>query len=120
MQIDIQSRGFQLTDALHEHIVRRLRFSLTHATDQVQRVTVRLSDVNGPRGGVDKRCAIHVVLNGRAEVVNEDTEADLYIAVNRATDRVGRTVLRRLTQQREHPTGLRLRDDTIDAGLADA
>jgi ribosome-associated translation inhibitor RaiA len=42
-----------------------------------------------------------VVLKSLPDVVIEDTEADLYIAIDRATDRAGRTIERRLTRQRE-------------------
>lgn len=96
MRVDVRTQGFPLTDALTEHTQRRLRFALKHAADQVQQVTVRLADVNGPRGGVDKRCSVHIMLDGLPDIVTEDTEADMYIAINRAVDRVGRTVLRRL------------------------
>jgi len=99
MQIDIQSHGFALTRALHEYAKRRLRFGLLHAGDRVRRVTVRLVDVNGPRGGIDKRCRIRVTLNGLAAVVIEDAEADLYRAIDRAADRLGRTVMRRLAHR---------------------
>ena len=75
MQIDIRSRGFALTHALREYVERRLRFALVHAGDRVRRVAVRLTDVNGPRGGNDKRCRIQVTLNGFPTVVIEDTEA---------------------------------------------
>ena len=97
MKVDVHAQGFPLTDALAQHAERRLRFALKHATDRVQNVTVRLADVNGPRGGVDKHCSVHVVLAGLPDIVTEDTEADMYIAINRAVDRVGRTVLRRVT-----------------------
>jgi ribosome-associated translation inhibitor RaiA len=60
---------------------------------------VRLSDINGPHGGADKRCHLQVMLNGLPDVVVEDTEADLYIAIDRATDRAGRTVVRKLNRQ---------------------
>lgn len=96
MKVDVHAQGFTLTDAITSHTERRLRFALKHAADQVQNVTVRLADINGPRGGVDKRCSIHVVLSGVPDIVTEDTEADMYIAINRAVDRVGRTVLRRV------------------------
>ena len=98
MKVDVHAQGFPLTEALTEHTERRLRFALKHAADRVQRVSVRLADVNGPRGGVDKKCSVHITLSGAPDVVTEDTEADMYVAINRAVDRVGRTVLRRTTQ----------------------
>lgn len=97
MKVDVHTQGFALTPALSEHTERRLRFALKHAADKVQRVTVRLADVNGPRGGVDKKCSVHIMLNGVPDIVSEDTEADMYMAINRAVDRVGRTVLRRMS-----------------------
>ena len=101
MQIDIQARQFSLTDALRSHAERRLRFALTCCDDHIQRVAMRLSDINGPRGGADKRCHLQVVMAGLPDVVIEDTEADLYVAIDRATDRAGRTVRRRLVRQRD-------------------
>ena len=101
MQIDIQTRQFSLTDALRDHAERRLRFALTCCDDHIQRVAMRLSDINGPRGGADKRCHLQVVMAGLPDVVIEDTEADLYVAIDRATDRAGRTVGRRLARQRD-------------------
>lgn len=101
MQIDIQARQFSLTDALRRHAEWRLRFALTYFDNRIQRVVMRLSDISGMRGGTDKRCHLHVVLRGLPDVVIEDTEADLYIAIDRATDRAGRTIERRLTRQCE-------------------
>ena len=100
MQIDIQARNFSLTNALHSYIERSLGFALSARGEHIQRVLVRLSDINGPRGGVDKCCHIQVVLPHLPDVVIEDTETDLYVAINRAAIRAGRTVRRRLARQR--------------------
>jgi ribosomal subunit interface protein len=100
MQIDIQSRNFSLTDALRRHAERRLRFTLTCYDDHILRIVMRLSDINGPRGGTDKRCHLQVVLSGLPDVVIEDTEADLYVAIDRATDRAGRTLIRRIDRKK--------------------
>jgi len=97
MRISIQCRGFSLTDALDNHVQQRLGFALSRAGNRLRRVDVRLSDINGPRGGVDKRCLIEARLCGRTVVVVEDVQADMYAAIDRAADRVGRTVLRRLS-----------------------
>ena len=101
MHIDIQARNFSLTNALRGHVKRRLGFGLSSRDVHIQRVMVRLSDINGPRGGADKCCHIQVVLPQLADVVIEDTEVDLYAAIDRAADRAGRTVDRRLARHRD-------------------
>lgn len=101
MEIDVQALNFSLTDALRTHVERRLVCALARNADHIQRVVVRLSDINGPRGGADKCCHIQVMLRHLPEVVIEDTEADLYVAIYRALDRAGRTVARGLARQRE-------------------
>jgi ribosomal subunit interface protein len=100
MQINIQARNFTLTDALRNHIQRRLRFALIQHDDHIQRVEVRVSDINGPRGGEDKRCHIQVTLEQLPDMVIEDTASDLYVAINRAASRASRTLSRRLSRQR--------------------
>ena len=99
MQIDIQARDFSLTDALRSHAERRLCFALACFDDHIQRVAMRLSVINGPRGGADKRCHLQVVLDGLPDVVIEDIEVDLYVAIDRAVNRAGRTVARKLDRQ---------------------
>ncbi len=106
MQIDIQTRKFSLTDALRTHAEQRLRSTLTFFNEHIQRVVMRLSDINGPRGGADKRCHLQVVLNGLPDVVVEDIEADLYIAIDRAADRAGHTLARKIDR---HQTLLKQR-----------
>lgn len=102
MRIDIQARGFDLSDGLREHTERRLQFALSWASENVRTVTVRLSDVNGPRGGNDKSCSIQIPLPRAQDVVIEDTESDLYVAIDRAAERAERAVARRLERAREH------------------
>ena len=102
MQIVIHARGFALTAGLREHVQRRVHLAFDWANDHLRKVSVGLSDLNGPRGGEDKRCRIQVGVAGSADVVIEDTEADLYVAIDRAADRAGRTLLRRIDRQRAH------------------
>lgn len=101
MQIDIQARQFSLTDALRNHTESRARFALASSNNHIQRVEIRLSDINGPRGGADKRCHVRVLLPDLPDVVVEDIEADMYVAIDRAIDRAGRTVARRLARRRD-------------------
>jgi len=105
MQIDIQSQGFTLTDGIRDHLMKRLACRLSHGDDHITRVNVRLSDINGPRGGADKRCFIEVRLKRAPALAIEDTEADLYLAIDRAAERAGRTMDRRLERQRKFASG---------------
>jgi ribosomal subunit interface protein len=102
MRIDIQTKGFALTEGLRQHTERRLQFALHWASHEVRSVTVRLSDINGPRGGHDTRCLIQIPIAGKQDVVIEDTESDIYVAISRAAERTDRTLARRLHRQREH------------------
>jgi len=96
MQFNIQARGFKLTDSLRNLAERRLRFALGSTSTHVRSIAMRLADENGPRGGVDKRCTIRATLSGAPPVVIEQQESDLYVAIDRAADRAGRTVSRQL------------------------
>jgi ribosomal subunit interface protein len=107
MQIDIQARNFPLTDALRSHVQRRLGFALSSRDDHILRIQVRLSDINGPRGGADKRCHIQVTISQLADVVIEDTELDIYTAIDRAADRASRTLDRRLSRHRDNQRAIR-------------
>ncbi|VAW67919.1 hypothetical protein MNBD_GAMMA08-853, partial [hydrothermal vent metagenome] len=96
MQIDIQARNLSMTQMMRKHAERRLRFALTRGSDHIQKIIMRLSDINGPRGGTDKHCHIQVVLAGLPDIVIEDTEVDIFVAINRAVERAGRTLVRKI------------------------
>lgn len=96
MQIAIQTHGFPLTGALEKHVQDRLRFTFSRVADRIRRVQVTLSDINGPRGGVDKRCLIEARLDGQPSIVIQDLQSDMYMAINRAAGRASRSVMRRL------------------------
>jgi len=100
MRLRIQGRGFCLTDGLRAHVERRLAFALGRRRGQVRSVTVLLDDVNGPRGGVDKRCRIVVQLSASGDVRLEQLDPSLYTSIDRAADRARRAVARKLGRRR--------------------
>lgn len=102
MKIDIQTHGFTLTDALRTQTERRLRFAFGGFGGRIGRVGVRLTDENGPRGGVDKRCALRISLPGQQPIVIEQQESNLYVAIDGAAERAGRAVTRHVARQTAH------------------
>jgi len=100
MQLDIRGRNLRLTPALLDHVDRRIRFALGRFAARLSRVAIRVADVNGPRGGIDKRCWIHLELGGRRALTIEEVDADLYVAIDRASERAGRATERALARLR--------------------
>jgi putative sigma-54 modulation protein len=99
MQVDIQVRQLPPSRSLKVYTQRRIRFALTRFEERIQRVSMWLSDVNGPKGGKDKHCRLHVALAGNTSIVIEDIHENLYVAINRAIDRAGQSLVRKLDRQ---------------------
>ena len=92
MKIQLRGKQFEMNAKVLVHIERRLQFGLGRLSSHVHRVTVHLDDLNGPRGGVDKTCRIDVRLLPTGSVFAGAKDADLFTAVDRAADRVARSV----------------------------
>lgn len=87
MNLDIQARGFTLTQALRAAIQRETAQLSDIA--RCQRLQVRLFDVNGTRGGVDKGCLVTLQLEREKRVlVASDLDSDLYRAIPSAFDKL--------------------------------
>jgi hypothetical protein len=74
------------------YISERLRRVLAPLGGRIERASVRLEDVNGPRGGIDQHCRIKVVISGRDSVIVEARAVDSRRAFQNAATRLGRTV----------------------------
>lgn len=94
MIINIKTIGFGLTPGMRHHVMNRLAVSIGRLGARIRQVIVRLSDLNGPRGGRDKQCQLLLKIDGAPPIVVRDTEEDLYIAVDRAAERASRTLAR--------------------------
>ena len=92
MQVIVESPEPQAAEmrALAE---RRVRFSMRRLSWLVPRVRVVLSDVNGPRGGIDKRCQVQLLANGRPDVVVTSVARDWRSALQSALGRAVRSLL---------------------------
>ena len=74
---------------LRQLIERRIRTALRRLRWLAPRARVHLSDVNGPRGGIDKRCQIELISDSTGSVVvtsiTRDWRSALQSALARAT-----------------------------------
>jgi hypothetical protein len=89
--------GVEMDDDDRDSIARKLGVTLGKFASSIERITVRLSDTNGPKGGRDQICQIKVVLSGLPTIVVEEGNSALPNAVGRA---MKRTAVRRSLQRR--------------------
>ena len=101
MQIDIRAKDIEMSEGLRQHTERCLNFGLDWAEQDVNRVVITLSDINGPRGGNDKRCQIRIPLPRMCAIVIEDIADDVQVAIARSVDRAAHSLHRRLSRQRK-------------------
>jgi putative sigma-54 modulation protein len=101
MELEIRGQNLRVGDQLHEQVERQMNFALGQFKTWISGVSVQLEDVNGPKGGVDKRCRVLVSMKGGKTLKIEDLDADITTAVNRAADRVGQVVSREVDKRRE-------------------
>lgn len=93
MQVLFKSRHPQ-ADELRALTERRVRFVLRRLGWLVPRADVHLSDLNGPRGGVDKKCQIELRTSGAGSVVVASVASDWRTALDDALARAARYLLR--------------------------
>jgi hypothetical protein len=101
MQIVFESRGAE-GKQMRDASVDRVRFALRRLSTLVARAKVQFTDVNGPRGGVDKRCQVEVQTDSVGTVVIASLAQDWRTALDRSLTRVIR-VLRRSLQRGQKP-----------------
>jgi putative sigma-54 modulation protein len=114
MDVEIRLRHLELRPAQRALATKRVAAALDRFESRLRLVTVTVEDVNGPKGGADKRCRIRAL--GERGFAVQATATDLTVgaAVDRAADAIGRNVSRAVGRLRDFAA----RDRTSFAGEA--
>ena len=96
MKISVRPRDIRWSDELQKQVERSIMFAVDRYSTQVTGVSVYLADLNGPRGGVDMLCQITAELRGAMPVLILEKGDDLLTTVNRAANRLGYRIGRRI------------------------
>jgi hypothetical protein len=105
--------GGAVGDEDRGYIARKLGMKLGRFVSSIERVTVRLSDVNGPKGGRDLKCQIKVVLSGLPSVVVNQMDSTLPRTIERAIEAVSLAVQRSIQRRRLRPLHHRAADGRV-------
>ena len=79
-----------------QRTANRLRQALGRLHGLVARMKVRLDDVNGPAGGVDKRCNVEVLVQGSGPVAVSATARTWQDSVEAVASRIRQRVILQL------------------------
>jgi len=100
MQIIIESRnvdGSQMRDLS----MTRVRFALRRLTALVPRAKVQFTDVNGSRGGIDKRCQVELKTDRAGTVVIASLARDWRTALDRSLIRATKVLTRSIERSQK-------------------
>lgn len=86
----------QLRDTAEE----RMQFVMRRLHWQVPTAVVKLHDVNGPQGGVDKRCRVELKTSATSTLVITAMSSDWRTAMEQALQRSQQTLLRAWQRKR--------------------
>lgn len=101
--IHLRALGVELDAELRARLRQKLALKLRKFARSIDRVSVRMTDANGPRGGVDQVCRINVVLVRLPPVVVEERDASAEAAVEAAVTSAERAVRRSVQRRRMKP-----------------
>ena len=99
MRLSIIDKSDELDPELREFAERRLLFAFSRFAPRIDRVSLDISDSNGPRGGVDKVCRVRVEMKRMRDVQVVDEAAEVAAAIVQAVDRARRAVSRTIDRE---------------------
>ena len=101
MRTSMHINEVHLSEALQSYVERRLRFALGRFGDRVGQVVVRI----GADGKASVSCYVSAEVVPWGRVAVQESDPDLFAAVDRATGRIGRVFGRELERGRESRVG---------------
>jgi ribosomal subunit interface protein len=102
MNISVRGRHVNVEGPFQTYARRRLLFAVGEFGSDVSDIAVRVSDQNGPRGGIDKSCVVAAAVSG-GPVLAHAAAPNPYAAVDRAAQRLRARVARHLERRRSQP-----------------
>lgn len=96
MQVELKVNSTDVADSLRRYIEHRLSMAAGRFFDEVVRVRVILSGLNGSRGGKRSNCRISVDLKLLGKLIVQESDADAHTAIDRAANRLGRLLSLRI------------------------
>jgi hypothetical protein len=93
MNVSVRLLGSLADKRIREHAQSRAAVALGRFQARITKVVVKLEDLNGPKGGVDKRCVIELT-GSFGERIAEARDESFEVAINRGFSIIQRSLVR--------------------------
>lgn len=89
------------SERIKAHVNTKMNGALDPYEGHIDRVEVRLGDVNAAKGGIDKDVLINIHVTRNTPVIVHERNGDMYAAVAQAADRA-KTAVGRVMDRKYH------------------
>lgn len=103
MKINITMQQNCSNNKISRQMARRARLVLSRFAASIRTIAIRITDTNGPKGGLDTRCILSVKFASAGEVVVQGEGEKVFAVLNHCLSRAERAVRRNLERRRETP-----------------
>ena len=101
LAIEVRSKSPSVDVEVAQFVQYRMSFALDRLR-HLRRILVYVEDVNGPKGGTDKRCRI-VAEFAFSTILAQETQSTWQSAITRAIHRIARNAARQLQRMNRAP-----------------
>lgn len=101
MNITTTAQNFAADSAVDIFVRHELQNALARLDSDIIAIDVFMKDINGPKGGVDKRALIRVQLGNRQVITTKTEHENLFGAIKTGVKRTKRAVRRNLRRSRQ-------------------
>jgi len=127
MELAVNTLNIEITGEAIAQIKNKARKVFSRISDNIMAVKVTLDDVNGPKGGRDKKCMVIVHCHGMPSVVASNNQQSVIGAVNLALTKAHAALVKKIKRNQgnrpafkkveEDETLAQIREEYINKGL---
>lgn len=99
MDLTVYFGNLKTSRVVKEDVANLMRESFERFQSYIRCVSMTFTDVNGPRGGIDKQCRCVLQLKRMAPIVIEDRDGSFVSLVNRVANRASLTLSQRVDRK---------------------
>ena len=99
MRFDITFRNLESSRKIINYIEHKISLTFSRSKHKIEEAKIILSDINGPKGGIDKQCQIILTLARSKPIVVSETQENFHQAIGRCFYRASQCLNRKLKRR---------------------